>query len=67
MGHFGRKAIAGSWFSLVYPALILNYLGQGAMLLQEHTSGVVNTYFHLFPGWAVPFVVVLATIATFIA
>ena len=67
MGHFGRKAIAGSWFSLVYPALILNYLGQGAMLLQEHTSGVVNTYFHLFPGWAVPFVVVLATLATCIA
>ena len=67
MGHFGRKAIAGSWFGLVYPALILNYLGQGAMLLQEHTNGVVNTYFHLFPGWAVAFVVVLATLATCIA
>jgi KUP system potassium uptake protein len=67
MGHFGRKAIAGSWFGLVYPALVLNYLGQGAMLLQEHTGGVVNTYFHLFPGWSIPFVVVLATLATCIA
>lgn len=67
MGHFGRKAITGSWFGLVYPALMLNYLGQGAMLLERHADGVVNTYFHLFPGWAVPFVVVLATIATCIA
>jgi len=67
MGHFGRKAIAGSWFGVVYPALVLNYLGQGALLLHEQGNGVVTTYFHLFPSWAVPFAVVLATLATCIA
>jgi KUP system potassium uptake protein len=67
MGHFGRKAITRGWFGLVYPALILNYLGQGALLLREQSHSTVNTYFHLFPGWAVPWVVVLATLATCIA
>ena len=68
MGHFGRKAVTKGWFVIVYPALLLNYLGQGALLLGTNTSeNVLNTYFHLFPSWAVTPVVVLATLATFIA
>lgn len=68
MGHFGRNAIVKSWFGIVYPALLLNYLGQGAMLLKQDPSGsVLNTYFLMFPSWAVTPVVVLAMFATFVA
>ncbi len=66
MGHFGRRAVTSSWFVVVYPALILNYLGQGALLL-GNPQATVSTYFYLFPDWAQLFAVVLATVATLIA
>ncbi|HYE56986.1 MAG TPA: potassium transporter Kup [Rhodothermales bacterium] len=65
LGHFGRGPIRNAWFAIVLPALLLNYFGQGAMLLT--TPGVEHPFFELAPGWALPFVVVLATMATCIA
>ena len=69
MGHFGKTAIRRGWFSLVYPALLLNYFGQGALLLREGTipSTVSNPFFHLVPSWGVIPLVVCATLATIIA
>jgi KUP system potassium uptake protein len=66
MGHFGRKAITWAWLGLVLPALVLNYLGQGALLLGDQS--VVNApFFLLVPnGWELP-MAVLATAATVIA
>ncbi len=66
MGHFGRPAIARAWLGLVYPALILNYLGQGALLLGDHTA-TRNPFFLLAPDWFQLPLVILATIATVIA
>lgn len=66
MGHFGRRATVRSWFAVVYPALLLNYLGQGALLLQ-HPDITTNLYFWLVPSWAQIPVVILATVATLIA
>jgi KUP system potassium uptake protein len=66
MGHFGRPAIARAWLGLVYPALILNYLGQGALLLDDH-SATRNPFFLLAPDWFQLPLVILATIATVIA
>ncbi len=66
LGHFGRSPIRKSWFILVYPALILNYAGQGAFLL-AHPGEVDNLFYRLAPGWAVLPLVVLATAATIIA
>lgn len=66
MGHFGRKAVRLSWFSLVFPALLLNYLGQGALLL-SNPDAVHNPFFFMAPRWALPFVVLLSTAATVIA
>ena len=66
MGHFGRPAIARAWLSLVYPALILNYLGQGALLLGDHAA-TRNPFFLLAPEWFQLPLVILATIATVIA
>ena len=51
MGHFGRRPIRVAWFALVLPALILNYLGQGALLL-KHPEAVANPFFLLVPRWA---------------
>ena len=66
MGHFGRGPIALSWLVVVFPALVLNYLGQGALLL-DHPNMVDNPFFHLVPsGFELP-LVVLATVATVIA
>ena len=66
MGHFGRPAIRRAWFLVVFPALTLNYLGQGALLL--HTPGALeNPFFLLYPGWAQLPMVMLATAATVIA
>lgn len=66
MGHFGRKPIARAWFLLVFPALTLNYLGQGSLLLG--TPGAdANPFFLLFPSWAHIPMVILATVATVIA
>ena len=66
MGHFGRKAINLSWVTLVYPCLVLNYMGQGALLL-DHPQAATNPFFLLAPEWARLPLVFLATIATVIA
>ena len=66
MGHFGAAPIRLSWFGLVFPALGLNYLGQGALLLAEPTA-VDNPFYHLFPAWALVPMVMIATAATVIA
>src|SRR5438270_3945844 len=66
MGHFGRRAIAFSWLSLVYPCLMLNYIGQGALMLGDpHTS--VNPFYLMAPDWARLPLVGIATAATIIA
>jgi KUP system potassium uptake protein len=66
LGHFGRSPIRKSWFALVYPALLLNYLGQGAHLL-GHPDQVGNLFYRLAPPWALYPLVILATMATIIA
>ncbi|MGZ6020183.1 MAG: KUP/HAK/KT family potassium transporter, partial [Phenylobacterium sp.] len=66
MGHFGRKPIQWTWVALVFPCLILNYLGQGALVLGD-PSAVDNPFFHLAPSWFQIPLVVLATAATVIA
>jgi KUP system potassium uptake protein len=66
LGHFGRKPIQFAWFALVFPALALNYLGQGALVLKT-PSAVSDPFFLMVPTWALPGLVVLATIATVIA
>jgi KUP system potassium uptake protein len=66
MGHFGKKPIRVAWFSVVMPALTLNYFGQGAMLLQT-PEAVKNPFFMMAPGWLLLPLVGLATMATVIA
>ncbi|MGE8411997.1 MAG: potassium transporter Kup [Pseudomonas sp.] len=66
MGHFGRKPIARAWFILVLPALVLNYFGQGALLL-ENPEAARNPFYLLAPGWALIPLVGLSTLATVIA
>ena len=66
MGHFGKKPIRLAWFSVVMPALTLNYFGQGALLLQD-PSAVKNPFFMMAPDWALLPLVGLATMATVIA
>ncbi len=66
MGHFGRRAIRLAWFGLVAPALVLNYFGQGALLLGERAA-LANPFYLAFPGWALYPMVALATAATVIA
>jgi KUP system potassium uptake protein len=66
MGHFGRGPIRRAWLLAVFPALTLNYLGQGALLV-THPQGVANPFFLLVPHWARIPMVVLATAATIIA
>ena len=66
MGHFGRKAIGFSWLTLVYPCLMLNYMGQGALLL-SNPAAVENPFFHMAPDWARLPLVFIATAATIIA
>ena len=66
MGHFGRKAITISWLSLVYPCLMLNYMGQGALLL-DTPAAVENPFYLMAPDWARLPLVLLATAATIIA
>jgi KUP system potassium uptake protein len=66
MGHFGAGAIRRSWYAVVFPALVLNYLGQGAMILHDPTT-VNNPFFNLAPSWATLPLVALATLATVIA
>lgn len=66
MGHFGVTPIRIGWFFLTIPALLLNYLGQGAILL-KHPEFAVNPFFHLAPDWALYPIIVMATVATVIA
>jgi KUP system potassium uptake protein len=66
MGHFGRRPIRRAWFAVVFPALILNYMGQGALVLRD-PGAVDNPFFLLFPHWSRLPMVVLATVATVIA
>jgi KUP system potassium uptake protein len=66
MGHFGYRPIRLAWFALVLPALLLNYFGQGALLLRE-PSAAPNPFFHLAPDWALYPLVALATAAAVIA
>jgi KUP system potassium uptake protein len=66
MGHFGRPPIRLAWFGFVMPALVLNYFGQGALLLHE-PAAIASPFFHLGPSWALIPMVVLATLATVIA
>ena len=66
LGHFGRKPIQVAWLSIVQPALILNYFGQGALLLAD-PEAIENPFYRLYPSWALIPMVVLATVATVIA
>ncbi|RIX79903.1 potassium transporter Kup [Acidovorax cavernicola] len=66
LGHFGKKPIRIAWFSVVMPALTLNYLGQGALLL-ENPEAVKNPFFMMAPEWALIPLVLLATLSTVIA
>jgi KUP system potassium uptake protein len=66
MGHFGKKPIRIAWFTVVMPALTLNYFGQGALLL-DHPEAVKNPFFLMAPDWALLPLVGLATMATVIA
>jgi KUP system potassium uptake protein len=66
MGHFGRRAISYSWLVLVYPCLVLNYMGQGALML-GHPATAVNPFFLMAPDWARLPMVGIATAATIIA
>jgi len=66
MGHFGRGPIRRAWLRFVFPALLLNYFGQGALLLNR-PEAIINPFYLLAPEWAVLPLVVLASIATVIA
>lgn len=66
MGHFGRKAVGLSWLTLVYPCLMLNYMGQGALLL-GNPAAVENPFYLMAPEWARLPLVFIATAATIIA
>ena len=66
LGHFGRGPIRAAWLVVVLPALLFNYLGQGALVLANPKS-VENPFFLLFPDWALLPMVLLATVATVIA
>lgn len=66
MGHFGRAPIRLAWYAVVLPALLLNYFGQGALLLQ-HPEAVENPFYQMAPGWALIPLVIIATAATVIA
>jgi KUP system potassium uptake protein len=66
MGHFGRVPVRLAWFTVVWPGLLLNYFGQGALLL-AHPHAASNPFFALAPAGTLPALIVLATLATIIA
>ena len=66
LGHFGRRPIQNAWLYLVLPALLLNYFGQGALVLSDPET-IKNPFYLLFPEWALYPMVALATMATVIA
>jgi KUP system potassium uptake protein len=66
MGHFGVKPIRKGWFYAVLPSLVMNYLGQGALLLRN-PEAAANPFYYMFPDWSLIPVVILASMATIIA
>src|SRR5439155_17016021 len=66
LGHFGHRAIQYAWFSVTFPGLLLNYFGQGALLLRN-PAAAENPFYHLAPGWALYSLIALATAAAVIA
>ncbi len=66
MGHFGKRPIRLAWLYFVFPALLLNYFGQGALVLHEH-GALENPFYRLVPAWGLYPMVALASIATVIA
>ena len=66
MGHFGRSPIKFSWFLIVFPALLLNYFGQGALLIAD-PKAIDNPFYRLAPDWALIPLIILASTATIIA
>jgi KUP system potassium uptake protein len=66
LGHFGHRAIQIAWFCVAFPCLLLNYFGQGALLLRN-PAAAVNPFYLLAPGWALYPLIALATAATIIA
>ena len=66
MGHFGRRSVQLAWYGLVLPALVLNYFGQGALLLSD-PAAIANPFYLMAPGWALYPMVAIATVATVIA
>lgn len=66
MGHFGLKPIRFAWFGFVFPALLLNYFGQGALLL-ANPEAIENPFYLLAPNWALYPLLILSTLATVIA
>lgn len=67
MGHFGRRAIRVAWFPVVMPALLINYMGQGALILERGASVLANPFYAMVDGWMIYPLVLLATMATVIA
>jgi KUP system potassium uptake protein len=66
LGHFGRRPIRSVWFAFVLPALLLNYFGQGALLIAEHSKSI-HPFYQLAPSWGLYPLIILATAATCIA
>jgi KUP system potassium uptake protein len=66
LGHFGHRPLQFAWGTVVLPALVLNYLGQGALVL-SHPNAIENPFFRLYPKWALLPMVCLATLATVVA
>ena len=66
LGHFGRKPIQAAWLWFVMPALLLNYFGQGALVMSDETA-LENPFYRLYPDWALVPMLVLSTFATVIA
>ena len=66
LGHFGRRPIQTAWLYFVFPALVLNYFGQGALVLAEPTA-IGNPFYRMVPSWALYPMIALATAATIIA
>lgn len=66
LGHFGRKPIQSAWLYFVMPALVLNYFGQGALVISDETA-LENPFYRLYPDWALVPMLVLSTFATVIA
>ncbi len=66
LGHFGRKPIQAAWLWFVFPALLLNYFGQGALVMTDETA-LENPFYRLYPDWALIPMLIMATFATVIA